>query len=219
MLALTACASPTYNYRPDAREISTPPIGVVSTAMVGDKMLEQGKYEKIDAIRLSRTVSVGMLGSYTFTPGIYQKYGQNSEGEFFNPGNFPGSGQVHKSALADPFQVMLLENDGTTLCAVTVFHVKACEPDVAVQRLKMPSATADTFQQTLIYNGRVGNKINIGYREFSGNLARPAFSNEVEYDLKELKTFGYKNAVIDVIEATNQYIKYVVRRNFNGASR
>lgn len=217
-LSLAACTSPTYNYQPEAKDISAPPIGVVSTAMVGDKLLEQGRYETIDAIRLSKPVSVGLLGAYTFTTGVYRKYGQSADGEFYNSGNFPESGQVHTSALADPFQVMLLERNGTTLCGVTVFNVKACESGVVVQRIKIPSATADTFQQTLIYNGKVGNKINIGYREFSGNFARPAFSNEVEYDLGESKTFGYKSAVIEVIEATNQYIKYIVRQNFNGAA-
>lgn len=219
LVVLTACTSPTYNYQPEAKEISAPPLGVVSTAMVGDKLLEQGSYETIDAIRLSKSVSVGLLGAYTFTPGVYRKYGQNADGEFYNSGNFPDSGQVHASALADPFQIMLLERDGTTLCGVTVFNAKACESGVGIQRMKIPSATADTFQQTLIYNGKVGSKINIGYREFSGNLARPAFSNEVEYDLSESKTFGYKNALVEVIEATNQYIKYIVRHNFNGASR
>lgn len=76
-------------------------------------------------------------------------------------------------------------------------------------------SSENSFQQTLLYNGRVGDKINIGYRESSGNMARPAFNNEVEYDLSESKTIGYKGARIEVIEATNQSIKYRVLSNFN----
>lgn len=77
--------------------------------------------------------------------------------------------------------------------------------------------THDSFQQTLIYSGKVGNKINIGYREFSGSIARPAFNNNVEYDLSESTTIGYKGAQLEIIEATNQYIKYRVIKNFNSA--
>ncbi|MCV5664960.1 hypothetical protein OFN50_38635, partial [Escherichia coli] len=72
----------------------------------------------------------------------------------------------------------------------------------------------DSFQQTLIYSGKVGNKINISYREFSNDMARPAFNNEAEYDLSESNQIGYKGAVIDVLEADNTKITYRLIRNF-----
>ena len=37
----------------------------------------------------------------------------------------------------------------------------------------------------------------------------------VEYDLKDSTTIGYKGALIEVLEATNQSIRYRVIRNFN----
>lgn len=46
-----------------------------------------------------------------------------------------------------------------------------------ILQTKITTKDTNSFQQTLIYNGKVGNKINIGYREFSGDLARPAFAN------------------------------------------
>jgi len=70
----------------------------------------------------------------------------------------------------------------------------------------------------LIYSGKVGNKINVAYREFSNNLARPAFNNTVQYDLDESNIIGYKGARIEVIEATNEYIKFKVLLNFNKAN-
>ena len=79
------------------------------------------------------------------------------------------------------------------------------------EKKKYPVTNSDSFQQTLIYSGKVGDKINVGYREFSSNVARPAFNNEVEYDLSESKIIGYKGARIEVIEATNEYIKYKTR--------
>lgn len=83
----------------------------------------------------------------------------------------------------------------------------------------MPSLHRDSFQQTLLYSGKVGNKINIGYREFSNSLARPAFNNNVEYDLSESKTIAYKGAQLEILEATNQHIKFRLIKNFNSAVR
>ncbi|CAD9197495.1 hypothetical protein QAC21B_03669 [Acinetobacter bohemicus] len=72
-----------------------------------------------------------------------------------------------------------------------------------------------SFQQTLIYSGKVGNKINISYREFSGSLARPAFNNDVEYDLNQSRQIGYKGALLEIADANNQSITYKVLKNFN----
>ncbi len=41
-------------------------------------------------------------------------------------------------------------------------------------------------------------------------MARPAFNNNVEYDLSESPIIGYKGAKLEVIEANNQFIKYRV---------
>ena len=77
----------------------------------------------------------------------------------------------------------------------------------------------DSFQQTLIYSGKLGNKIKIGYREFSNNQARPAFNNDVEYDLSESAVIGYKGARLEIVGATNETIKYRVIQNCNRAER
>ncbi len=103
------------------------------------------------------------------------------------------------------------------LCVVTVFNVAACKTVQDIERTKRSVLAQDAFQQTLIYNGRVGSKINIGYREFSNNTARPAFNNNVEYDLTESTRIGYKGADLEVLEATNQHIKFKMLSNFNEA--
>ena len=75
-------------------------------------------------------------------------------------------------------------------------------------------ASQDSFQQTLLYSGRVGNKINVSYREFSSSMARPAFNNDVEYDLDDSNIIGYKGALIEVLDADNQSITYKLIKNF-----
>ena len=62
--------------------------------------------------------------------------------------------------------------------------------------------------------GKSGSKIKIGYREFINGMARPSFSNDIEYDLSDSKQIGYKGALIEVTDANNQDIKYKVLKGF-----
>src|ERR1700674_5426084 len=40
-----------------------------------------------------------------------------------------------------------------------------------------------SMSQELIYGGVAGNTIKVTYREYGNNMARPAFSQELQYDL------------------------------------
>ena len=119
-----------------------------------------------------------------------------------------------RGGLSDPIQALALKKgEGSELCVITVFGGSACYKG-EYERKKQLSERGNSFQQTLIYSGRVGDKINIGYREFSNNTARPAFNNDVEYDLSSSNTIGYKGALIEVIKADNSSITYKLIRNF-----
>lgn len=214
-LVLSGCVTTNTNYRPVSMEISEPPLGQVVTADVGNAMVKQGKYAEHEAIHLPAEVSIGLFGAYQLTRGYYLREGEDAKGEFYSPERGPEGGDVRKSAMADPHRTIMVERSTQNVCVVTTMNVKVCQKNVRFDRLKRPALTADGFQQTLIYSGRVGNKINIAYREFSNNVARPAFNNDVEYDLGESMTIGYKGAEIEVIEATNRFIRYKVIRNFN----
>lgn len=71
----------------------------------------------------------------------------------------------------------------------------------------------------LLYSGREGDILHITYREFyllfdsNGNEtahARPAFYQQVYYDLKKSDNIVFQDWVIQVIEANNQQIKFKV---------
>jgi hypothetical protein len=213
-LSMGACATPAYNYQPVTREISEPPLNVVTVAAVGDSMVRQGRFIEHDGIRLSEKLSVGVLAPYTFSPGDYLKTGENQSGAYYLPSKGAGSGEVNASPLADPFQAIMLRPDGQ-ICGVSTLNGFSCTDARGVEKVKLQVVATNAFQQTLIYSGKVGNKINIGYREFSADYARPAFNNDVEYDLSESMTIGYKGALIEVLEASNQSIRYRVLKNFN----
>lgn len=214
-LNLFACASPDFNYRPKSTQISEPPLETVNTAYVGDVMLRQGRYMEHESIFVKSKIDVGW--GYDLLPGYYLKKGEDKKTVTYYPGGGDEAGHVQKSALADPWKAVMGYKEEDKLCVITAFNVLSCENTANFERRNKPVLSSDSFQQTLIYSGKVGDKINIGYREFSNSMARPAFNNDVEYDLNSSRVIGYKGARLKVIEATNEYIKYKVLRNFNNA--
>jgi hypothetical protein len=215
--SLAACVAPTHNYIPKATNISRPAVGETSTASVGDEMVSQGVLFEREALLLQKDADIGFLSPYTLRHGYYLKQGENKTSEFYQPSPTPDGGRVEKAALADPYQSVQAYKNDNRLCVVTVFNASACTKNGVFKRVTKAVATDESFQQTLIYSGKFGPKIKIGYREFSANVARPAFSNDVEYDLSESTTVGYKGARLEIVEATNDHITYRVISNFNAA--
>ncbi|WP_283709086.1 hypothetical protein [Pseudoalteromonas prydzensis] len=215
-LVLSGCASPDYNYLPETTQISEPAINSINTAYVGDVMLRQGKYSEHDSIYLPEKVEVSW--AYDLHSGYYIKKGEDKDTETYMPSSDNEGGMIDKAAFADPWRAVMAYKETQELCVITAFNAASCTDNANFERRKKPILTHDSFQQTLIYSGKVGSKINIGYREFSNSLARPAFNNDVEYDLDSSNVIGYKGARIEIIEATNEHIKYKVIQNFNRAA-
>ena len=214
ILLIQGCASPSYDYIPEKIQTSKPPIGTVNIAYVGDALLTQGVYLEHDAILLDKKIKVGLIGNYTFFPGYYTKTGGNQRVGFYQPSELGDGGRVKKGAITDPFQIIEAQYRPQKICGVSVFNAKICTK-ASFEVTSQQSTGKNSFQQTLLYSGKVGDKINFGYREFSGNVARPAFNNDVEYDLSTSSIIGYKGARIEVLEATNEFIRYKVFSNFN----
>ncbi|MEJ5137721.1 MULTISPECIES: hypothetical protein [Acinetobacter] len=213
IVGLVGCTAPSYNLKPTITElVSKPPIGDITTVGVGDSMLHQGNISEVDVLEVANPIK---FSGYGVPSGIYTATGQDNKGKFFSPINKSLS-MVSKAFYSDPIQVIMVSKENK-LCVVSVFNMKTCTDDADFKVKKITQSNTDAFQQTLIYNGRIGNKINIGYREFFGDLARPAFTNSVEYDLAESKQIGYKGALLEIIDANNQSIKYKVLKNFNKA--
>lgn len=206
---LVGCTAPKYNYQPISQNISKPPIGSENIANVGDSLLTQGTYTEREAYYLAEPQKKFLLN---FPKGYYLKIGEDQKGSYYKTIN-----EIPDGATIPLNQGIgsILITDDNHFCAINFTNVKNCYFKDVGKKTKVSVASDNSFQQTLIYNGKVGNKINIGYREFSSSVARPAFNNDVEYDLNESKQIGYKGALLEVIEANNQSIKYKVLKNFN----
>lgn len=73
----------------------------------------------------------------------------------------------------------------------------------------------DCFKKEFVFNGKAGNSLKFVYREYINDMARPAFNQDLQYDLSESNIIGFKGMRIEVIKATNTAIYYQVLSSFN----
>ncbi len=133
-------------------------------------MLAQGYVQLAPSIV---TLSDAKIGKLALPKGTYPYYAENRTGIWFYKNDY----------------YFYLNKADNLLCVDGKDCVKV--DHVTEKHLIPGSLRANTFKQTLLYNGKIGNRITLAYREFSNNLARDAFSNTAEYDLSESTTVGY----------------------------
>ena len=87
---------------------------------------------------------------------------------------------------------------------------------------KLPMHTFTTAYDTnkpsltreLVYNGRIGNDVKIIYRELSNDFMRPAFQQDLQYDMGQSKEIAFREVVLNVEDANNKEITYTVKTHF-----
>ena len=171
--------------------VTFPEIGSVSTRNVGDALISHGYARIVPKLIIAETTKIGEV---TVPKGTFYFNAENSDRIKFLLGNLE----------------LYLYKDSKKICV----DKGKCSDMAYTTENSLGPLEKNQFQQTLLYNGKIGNRIALGYREFSGDVARPAFSNEVSYDLSESATLGYKGARIEVIKATNTEITYKLVSGF-----
>ena len=66
------------------------------------------------------------------------------------------------------------------------------------------------FSRELIYQGRDGDNLKLFYREYNDDFRRPAYDQEVQYDLGESEYIQFKGLTIYIEEANNEYLVYTI---------
>lgn len=70
--------------------------------------------------------------------------------------------------------------------------------------------TDESFIEELIFTGHNSDTINISYRNFKKDIGISPLNKELRYDLSKSNRIVFKQYKMEVIEATNEYIKFIV---------
>lgn len=207
---MSGCSTINYNVKANTEFFSEPPIDQVVEVYVGDYMLDQGKSTTTEYLTLEHFTD-GM--AYDIPSGSYMRIGDYKNTPYFSTTNTNSQSIRYTAGLIDP-PIALHINKTNEICVTSVsYQTAACYKGQS--KIEEKTLTnKQSFQQTLIYNGSVGKKINISYREFSDNSARNAFTNNVEYDMSKSKVLNYKGAQIKVLSYDNTSIKFKVLKHF-----
>lgn len=212
--------------------VDDPPLNTVVERGLGERLVAKGIRTVGDALTISAPTQFGkaegepalMTCAFTIQPisvfknGVYNRKGESAE--CYGP--LMLSVTHHDgttNALSCPGNMyagnVCRRSDGTFFAVSSSGDKQEQKQDFQHLRVEEKAVTTGTnFVQELIYNGRSGDTIRLVYREFSGDMIRPAFNQDVQYDLSKSDEVGFKSLRMRVLEASNTSIKYILQRNF-----
>ena len=234
---LTGCAGPVLisDYRKQVG-FDYPSLNVAVEKGLGESLVHKGIRTEIESIEISKLTvfnkkegeSSMLTCGMAVRPGTYFKVGNyqinNDNTDCYGPTQFTLSRSDGKASIMCPGSmhagtICIHENGAIYLKRIgfmsSVFPtVRLRQGKDNIHKVKKVLETPSFFLQELLYNGRVNNQLKFTYREFAQDKIRPAFTQEVQYDLSESNTIGFRSLRIEVLDATNTKIRYKILSNF-----
>lgn len=230
VVVLAGCAS-TENIKPvqaPSQLIHFPAINVDAEAEIGETIVSKANLTVHAAVTVNQEIkdyikqsaaNNRFSGTTTIRAGTHRKTSENSLGSFFpDPlGTFQFTGGT-KNCVCGIF----VPNDTTKPAVVFTYHSAAGASGfeygvapVVVTKTTSEEWKKDSLKKELIYGGLSHKTITVSYREFSDGTARPAFTQDLKYDLTESDIIGFRGARFQVQKATNTVIKYKVIKSLD----
>ncbi len=187
-------------------------LGEVVSATIGEVIFSSYDYIIVPIARPSRNIQGGTWSGRPYVPKGTSLIGGISNGIETFCTNHQGYNAAFQDCDQDGrFEVAYMKNALGQLVNKTIFD----EP-VAYSKGEIPQ-NAGGFKYELLYQGISDKVLNITYREFSNNLARPAFQQDLKYTLNNNSPteIAFRSVKIKVYSADNQSIRYEVLSGFN----
>lgn len=217
-LLLAACVS-TQSITPRTEIVNHPELGVLAQAELGDTIVEKGKVTTFDGLLLQNELTWGdgfLLKKFTIPPGRLRAKQKDAKFTYFYSDKMTVYDAMLGTAPYGAGGICVKNSDPAYVRGF--FLTGKCannfKPSPVVTPIRVVDVDAPNFRQELIYNGRSGDTVKFLYREFSGDYARPPFSQDIQYDLRDGNMIGFKGVRIEVVEATNTKLSYRLNSSF-----
>ncbi len=217
VVILSGCAAGTIVPLTKYNTGKKPPLNQVSEANVGEPIYSEFDYVESSGVRLTEGYNASYsLGSISIAPGGFL-HGLRIGDEV----QYCTKEKAYSDPLIGPWDVVCFSGNKhgafTKLRVSTVYFNYWRTPDAPVPFKKASiSKDARGKKTELLYEGLSGNTIRVVYREYVDNFARPAFFQEVTYNLnKEGPTeLRFKGVKMSILKADNNGIQYVIKNGF-----
>ena len=225
MLLAAPASALAQGFRPaevELHERQAPAVGAITTAEIGEAVAISEKFLSVPAVRLLEPLrSKSAFGNAVLLqPGLYDFVGENSKGRFFQ-----ARGLIKLSGLGitdnwDGGGVFVPLNGGPAgaywVNGLGGRHVGEVAGGAKIEHVAASDQEFDGFRRELIYTGASGGSVRLTYREFVNSMARPAFTQDLSFDLSPGVEIGYKGARLKVIGAGGTSIEYELLKPLSG---
>jgi hypothetical protein len=206
---------------PELRTISEPAVGKEAEVEVGQTMVAAYVVRRLPAIQLKTVVSGKAFGfRVEVSPGLLPLQGHNSDGDFYQQPSGIGLttfGVAQSDGRGGVFVPRQHEAKPELYWSFSTGAGNMAETqDLVFEPAFSDEADGSSVQRQLVYSGISKGVISILYREFVDDVARPAFSQALTYDLADGDEIGYRGARFKVIKANNTGIRYLVLKPLTG---
>ena len=213
LLILTSCASTAKTIEIKSRTYNDDPLNVILNKEIGDKLIMSGIEDYQDGIKLvecpifklnkqqfkySKGETLPLIRTKDNLNLYYYKFYNDLE-------NYEGIA-VDKKNINVVYAFFYSFARG----GITTKKVEGLKVEI----VPFVSESKNNFKQEFIFNGKSSNNLKFIYREYINDMARPAFNQDLQYDLNESKIIGFKGLRIEIINVTNTNIEYKILSNF-----
>ena len=202
----------------EGKTITSPEVGVISVGRLGDTLVSKAFAIFGPAYQIEKEAKIGSartneLNNRMSLVGIPKEFLYDQTRDAFVTTKWPDEGLLCAGTLNVCKEIETGKFVLATFNAYELLYVRDIE-EGKVKEIEKVVVGPSNFKQELIYNGRVGDGLKFIYREFTENLARPSFTQSVQYDLSKSNIIGFKTVEIEIIDATNTDISYKVIKHF-----
>ena len=219
---LFSCAVQVKPVEPKSRIYDDVPLNTILSNEIGDRLITTGNEYYQEALEIIETPDFRMYTvAFPLKKGeIIPLSGTNNEWLFYynkktlNP---PPNSYYNTDSNFIGIAVSKKDNSIILPCFNSTggLYTKKIDGFITKNVVYIENDCSKCYKQEFIFNGKVGSSLKFIYREYINDMARPAFNQDLQYDLNESNVIGFKGLRIEVIKATNTNIEYKILSSFN----
>ena len=202
----------------DSKMGTVPNIGEQAVAPVGGVIYSQFRYWSKIGYRLKGDFSAGLgLGRVSVSDGDFVM-----KAEVENKTAFCTEKRAYIDPMVGPHTTACFidaDNDGNferiKAAPGAIWFESEIAPPLAYEKSELVIPRNDSFKYELLYQGISKGSLKLSYREYINDFARPAFFQDVTYDLDSTPTtITFRTVRLEVLNANNNQISYRVLSGF-----
>jgi hypothetical protein len=218
VICLFGCAHP---INPTIKSFNTFAPGVVQTKQVGEALFEKGTINVMPGFRAQRDCNLPLMEHLLFPPlkrgDLLACKGRLDNGDYLCAKQELRREEVQTDSgapLPDDLPLFMITPGGELRGLFFAGNGNTVTLEESQRKsLFVPAEITSngSFKEELVYDGKSDDIIKLSYREFAGDLTRPSLFQGFSYNMASLDIIRIRDVIIEVLEATDSTIRYVVK--------